>query len=92
MYHIYYTNSMQKNAEEQGHDNENGFLRMDCLCKHYDDSFQPQEEVDHLMRQLTKSDFTEVFYECFADKDMEISIELMPVEIMFYDYSATSDG
>jgi len=72
---------------------ENGYLHMDCLCKNYDeDAYLPQEDVDHLMRSLTKSDFIDIFYECFADEDMQLSIDLMPEEIIFYDYSITGDG
>ena len=72
---------------------ENGYLHMDCLCKNYDeDAYLPQEDVDHLMRSLTKSDFIDIFYECFADEDMQLSIDLMPEEIIFFDYSTTGDG
>lgn len=72
---------------------ENGYLYMDCLCKNYDeDAYLPQEEIDLLMRSLAKSDFTDIFYECFADEEMQVSIDLMPEEIIFYDYSITGDG
>jgi len=72
---------------------EGGFLFVDCLCKNYEeDTFQPQEEVDHLMRRLTKSDFTKIFYECFVDETETSSIELVPERITFYDYSTNGDG
>ena len=49
------------------------------------------EELDDALKQASKDDFTEIFYECFADQAEKIFIKLEPVGITFYDYALHYD-
>lgn len=72
---------------------EDGYLYISVLQKDYDEDVGlPQKEADPLMCSLVKEDFIEINYECFADKSETQHIELIPVDITFYDYSSTGDG
>ena len=72
---------------------KDGFLYVNCLLKEFDDdAYLPQHEVDSRMRRLTKSDFKEIFYECFANENETGEIKLTPLEMTFYDYSFCGDG
>jgi len=73
---------------------ENGYLYIDSMQKHLDettsDGINP-EELDKILRSVKKEDFTEVFYECYADQEEKNFIKLLPESIVFYDYSEGSE-
>ena len=74
-----------------------GYLHITAVQKNFDDSlidtylFTPSG-VDIALRLAKKEDFTEIYYECFADKDEEQFIDLEPLSIVFYNFSADGDG
>lgn len=49
------------------------------------------EQLDSALKQVGKEDFTEIFYECFADENESEHIDLEPVSITFYDYALHYD-
>ena len=81
---------------------EGGYMYIDVLQKHWDDDYCPEQSlVDQFMRRLTKNDFIDMFYECFDTKDANgnelaeedyLSVELVPIDITFYDCSESGDG
>ena len=76
-------------------DIENGYLHISCLQKNLDPSllegFQ-DAEVDRILQTAKKEDFSDIFYECFADDAETKPIELIPESIVFYDFSTTGTG
>jgi len=78
---------------ESGHRYEGDYLYVDCMYKNYDEDLDlPLKTTDPILRRVTKKDFLEVNYECYADVDENIPIELTPVDITFYDFSTSGDG
>jgi len=78
---------------ESGHRYEGDHLYVDCMYKNYDEDLDlPLKTTDPILRKVTKEDFLEVNYECYADEDENIFIDLEPVDITFYDFSKYGDG
>lgn len=74
---------------------EDGYIHIDSLQKNLDeevlDGIKP-EIADYMLKSVKKEDFTEIYYECFADREENNPIELTIENITFYDFSESGDG
>ena len=72
---------------------ENGYMYIYSLQKNLDKIVSEgisSEELDNILRSAKKEDFTEIYYECYADQEEQNFIKLIPESIAFYDFSKDS--
>lgn len=73
---------------------ENGYLFIESEQRNLDetvcDGVAP-ELVDRILRSAKKEDFTEIYYECFADSKMTKPVELEVESITFYDFTESGE-
>ena len=73
---------------------ENDYLYIDALQKNIDETVLENissEELDKILRSVKKKDFTDIYYECFGDKEEQHFISLIPESIVFYDFSEEAE-
>ena len=74
---------------------EDGYLHINAVQKNFDESLLggfTMAEADTTLRTATREDYTEIFYECFADESEGTPILLEPTSVVFFDYSVECDG
>ena len=49
------------------------------------------EELDNILRSVKKEDFTEIYYECYADREEQNFIKLISENIVFYAFDETGN-
>ena len=49
------------------------------------------EEFDNILRSVKKEDFTEIYYECYADRKEQNFIKLIPENIVFYAFDESGN-
>ena len=68
---------------------ESGFLYVDAVQSGLDytvsEGIEP-EALDNILRSAKKEDFTEIYYECYADEDERNHVKLIPESIIFHDF------
>ena len=66
---------------------ENGYLYIESTQKNIGETVSEgisPDELGNILRSVKKEDFTEIYYECYADREEQNLIKLIPENIVFY--------